>query len=405
MNSHKSLNSALAAAAFAAVAAFLLGATGDSRGRNGQDGDLASIAIHPVAEAILPSKGIALMLSSGPLDERGEPTADGTLSRLSLSSGRVLGTTEIGVAPTSIAILPDDSRIFVTVRGQVDDRGIPVAAGDLIAVNPLTGAVLWKRPSGLWPRAVVVDPVSRRLLVVNQGDPRGHGSLSVVDAMSGRELARFSSDTYSNAASIDVTKGLVFVTNRVSNSITVVDMRNLKLVQTVIIGPEPGSLMGVSVDNRRGRVIGLSSPPHVSGGDQPTVGTVTVLDELTGVTIRSTEIDQPTGMVVDASRGLAFVLGNFTLAAYRTDDGSLVWHREFDGRSGLLDLGPNGTVVVWSSDSHRLFILSEGNGSAVCALPLPDDIAALETVKDSDDVLVLGDDPPVLYHMNASCVT
>jgi YVTN family beta-propeller protein len=142
---------------------------------------------------------------------------DNTVSVLDGNRGAVLHTSAVGTNPTTLAVAARTGRVFVVNRGD----------GTVSVLDARTGAVLRTVAVGaIRPQAVsftnavdvVVDERDGRAVVLNGSarDRAGNhttGSVSVLDAGSGRLLRTVTVGRAPVAAAVDETTGRLFVVN------------------------------------------------------------------------------------------------------------------------------------------------------------------------------------------------
>jgi hypothetical protein len=69
--------------------------------------------------------------------------------------------------PTDMQVNPLTGHLLVTSIGAVDGRGNPLGDGILSVLDPTRGTVLRRIQVGILPGAMIADPRSRHLFVVN----------------------------------------------------------------------------------------------------------------------------------------------------------------------------------------------------------------------------------------------
>jgi YVTN family beta-propeller protein len=182
----------------------------------------------------------------------------GGLSLLDATSGAVLRS--IDLLRAQGAVMPDldvqglavDARtghVFVAWTGTY--QGEPMASG-VSMLNAATGAILKRIDVGVFPTAVVVDEqlghafVAHRDIVNGQGDPRGNGSLSVLDTTSGTEVDTIPVGWGPTAMALDAHTGLLLVANQSNQgtsqgTISIVRVRPRHALPTDPVRPARGA--------------------------------------------------------------------------------------------------------------------------------------------------------------------
>lgn len=159
-----------------------------------------------------------------------------------------------GAAPGGLALSPDGKRLFVALNlkhavamidlasravKELEAGSFPytvAAAGDRIFASnwggrkPLPG----DRTDGAFP--VVLD---------ERGIPAS-GTVTAFDAESGKRVADMDVGLHPSAMCVDAQRGRLFVANSNSDTISVIDTRALRVVETIRVGPFEGAPLGSS---------------------------------------------------------------------------------------------------------------------------------------------------------------
>ncbi len=143
---------------------------------------------------------------------------------------QVTGAIATGAGPRAIVMDPASKKAYVTLSGDDAVEVIDMKTGALF--NRIT---LFR---GDDPQELALTPDGKHLFVVNAGSD----SLSMIDTTSLVERARISVGRKPRSLLVDPTGRRVFVFNRFSNSISVVDISYKTVIATIATGPEP--LMG-----------------------------------------------------------------------------------------------------------------------------------------------------------------
>jgi len=208
------------------------------------------------------------------------------------------GAVPVGNSPVALAV--DERAGHVFVANQVD--------GTVSVLDARSGRVIRTVPVGTAPVAVAVDARTGRAFVVNSnvfptGTISGPSSVSVLDTHTGalvRTVAvgqrayTLAIDERAYTLAIDERANRVFVVNGDSDSVNVLDARTGQALHTIPAGLGPRS---IAVDAGAGRIF-------LARLD----GTVQVLDSRTGQLIRHlTAGTEPSAIALDARTGQLFV--------------------------------------------------------------------------------------------------
>ncbi len=173
--------------------------------------------------------------------------------------------------------------------------------GAIEMVDVRRGTILHATTTGLNPSSIAIDERSRRVFVSCSGplrpdgyEPRGRGSITVLDADTGRLVRTERGVHYPDQLAVDEASGRVFVLNlrRVLNSadqgltpvnrdtLGLLDARDGRLLRVLAPGaPGVGNAPSLGVDEALGRAFVLLND-----------GTVRALDATTGTTLWTTRI-------------------------------------------------------------------------------------------------------------------
>lgn len=188
------------------------------------------------------------------------------------ASSRTLRIVRVGRGPSVVVVARRAGRVFV---GNHDDATVSV-------LEAVSGAVRATIALGHYPIAAAVDERHGRVFFLNTDDrdalygPGSPGSVSVLDARSGRLLQTTLVGHGPGALAVDAVTGRVVVTNRGDQTVSVLDGTHGKLVRTVAIIGTPGA---VALDGWTGRAVVTSSGDGSSD--------VSVLDIRTGAVLRT----------------------------------------------------------------------------------------------------------------------
>ncbi len=217
-----------------------------------------------------------------------------------LAAGPVLATVRVGVHPIDLAVDARRGRVFVLNGG---DAG---GGGSVSVLDATTGRVRGTTPLGvvgvfdgfnLGQQALGVDSHTGRVFVLRAGkNPETDaGSVAVLDAASGRLLGTVGVGVHPLGLALDERTGRVFVANG-GGGVSVLDSATGRLLRTVPGLKGDGAL---AVDGRAGRVV-------VADGNA-----VGVLDAGTGALLRVAPLPaRACAIAVDSRAGLAVVAGS-----------------------------------------------------------------------------------------------
>jgi len=218
---------------------------------------------------------------------------------LDAGSGRVVRVLSLGrraFVPTTYgaplaAVDPRTGRVFVPTSRQLGSDGSPEGPGTVTVLDGRSGALLRTLPVGHAPLAVALDGRTRRVFVLNSGyqpTPQSttsvDGGLSVLDADSGRPLARMP-DEGGTTLAVDERTQRVFALE--GSVVDVLDAATGRRRARVVLSPPDFGYTGyyMAVDERAGRVlVGLEEGLGVPNG----IG----LDATTGAMLYSLDTQQ-----------------------------------------------------------------------------------------------------------------
>jgi YVTN family beta-propeller protein len=183
------------------------------------------------------------------------PLSNAFVSSLTLSrDGRYIYATQMGKTMGVLAIdttthlpaaffeLPDATMIpnalacsaqgllYIALSNAVNPGG----AGQLLALDPSTGAVLSTLPVGSTPTDVLLTPDGKTAITVNMGN----ASLSVLDLNSGSLLRTLTAEVSPNKAVL-TTDGRLFVTNKGNGTVSVLSLADGSRLARVKVGKGP----------------------------------------------------------------------------------------------------------------------------------------------------------------------
>jgi len=177
--------------------------------------------------------------------------------------GRVI---PVGAHPTSIVVDSATGRAFVLNEAGNSVSVIDTAGGTSIATVPV----------GVGPRALMVDARRSRVFVLSNAEqtvidgryvsymsPNRPGQVNALDASTGQKIWTRDVGMAPDDMALDAQGARVFVANRLSKTVSVLDTRTGRPVRTVRVRWDP---IAVVVDERTGHALVLSA----GGGSVPT---------------------------------------------------------------------------------------------------------------------------------------
>jgi YVTN family beta-propeller protein len=181
----------------------------------------------------------------------------GRLSMLDATSGAVLRSIDLlraqavampNVDVQGLAVDARSGHVFVAWTGTY--QGEPMATG-VSMLDAASGALLKRIDVGEFPTAVVVDEqlgkafVTHRDIINSDGDPRGNGSLSVLDTASGAVIDTIPVGWGPTAMALDAHTGLLLVANQsiqgIRGTISIVRVRPRHALPTDPVPPARGA--------------------------------------------------------------------------------------------------------------------------------------------------------------------
>jgi DNA-binding beta-propeller fold protein YncE len=331
--------------------ALAIGLVADRSGRPTSAGTTvakAPVGPNPVAVALAPEAGRVFVLSRGAVDATDNPLGPGTVSVLDAATGAVVGVVDVGIDPFAVAVDERAGRVFVVNRNPSGTVGV---------LDARDGHLLQTVHVGSWPQAVAVDEGAGRVLIANRGSTPRPGSVTVLDAYHGTVLGEIEVGAYPAAIAMDSRLGLAFVANFLGNTVSVLSTRDLRIVRTVRLGTEPGTVARLVVDESSGHLIAMSYPPRVTGGG-PTDGQVAIIDERNGAILKTVTLPNPTAMAENPRTGPILV-------SSATDQGGLL--TALDGRTEdrlwTTRVGADPDAIGVDAAADRLFVLGRDSGT------------------------------------------
>jgi YVTN family beta-propeller protein len=159
----------------------------------------------------------------------------GTVSVIDTETRKELTRIPVGKGPAQVGFTPDGKLAFVSLSGE-----------DKVAViDPATRRVIRKVSVGTVPIQVYATPDSRELLVANQGARNKPGkTVSVIDLETFKTAKPIETAPGTHGVTVDREGRYAYVTNTYANSVSVLDVKERKVVAVVPVGKGPN---GISV--------------------------------------------------------------------------------------------------------------------------------------------------------------
>lgn len=191
----------------------------------------------------------------------------GTIVILTSATTKSPSTSPIEVAANPIALAVDGQLGRAII---VSNSNAPGAAGTASVIDVHSKALVRVTTVGVNPQRVVIDPRSGHTLIVNYGDGTRvtPGSVSGLDTDSGALLWTTSVGVWPAMITVDAGLARAFVGNSGSGTVSVLDTRTGRVLQTIPVAM--GALMPVEIvdDARSGRVFVLLQPTRQDGPDR-----------------------------------------------------------------------------------------------------------------------------------------
>lgn len=142
----------------------------------------------------------------------------GSVSVVSLETGKVTSTIQIEGCPNAIAITPAGESVYATTMNYGYSNGRYWFAGSVAVIDSKTASLTATIPVGTYPTGVTVSSDGTTVYVTNEGS----GTVSVIDVASGKVIDTISvgRSPWETAVSLDGTNA--YVTNILDNTVTVI---------------------------------------------------------------------------------------------------------------------------------------------------------------------------------------
>ena len=225
------------------------------------------VGTHPAHVVVSPDGRLAYVTNGG----------DNTVSVIDTSAQRVVATIPVGKSPHGLRISPDGKQVYVAnLKGgtvsvidtvsQKEVAQVPAGKGPaqvgftpdgqlafvslseenaVAVIDPATRKVIRKVAVGTVPIQLYATPDSRTLLVANQGTPGKPGkTVSMIDLESFKVTKTVATGAGAHGVAVDRDGRYAYVTNTYANSVSVLDIKDRKVVASVRVEKGPN---GISV--------------------------------------------------------------------------------------------------------------------------------------------------------------
>lgn len=146
-------------------------------------------------------------------------TLSATVSMVDVTKGALLRTIPVGKNPVALAVDERAARIIVIARGPIDGAGVALGNGTITEVDAVSGRIVRTAAVGRNPSAVAVDAPHGRVIVASMGviDTRGNydgaGRVTELDERTGATLRSVAVGIAPQYLALDERAGRVVVTS------------------------------------------------------------------------------------------------------------------------------------------------------------------------------------------------
>lgn len=252
------------------------------------------------------------------VNKNGDGAGAGTVTVIATLDKRVLSTIPVGVAPVYAIATPDSKYIFVLNRGGNNVSVISTASNQVLGNIPIgSSADFTDRPVN---NPMYFDSRNQRLYVVNSND----GTLSAFDtstlpaipaAVPGSPVPLFqlgapAPKPVSVVALSDGSR--VYVANSGTNTVSVLNARNLTLTKTIAVGSNPVG-MAVSADNSKVYAVNFGDPTKAPTGSEVGTSIIRTSDDSIVLTILPPYQDAVKCTAVPWAANTAYTIDSFVI--------------------------------------------------------------------------------------------
>lgn len=330
-----------------------------------------NVGQNPVAAAVDNGTGHVFVLDLGPINRIGNPTNSGRVSMFSEHSTVILRTTRVGFDPNAVVVDSPLEHVFVVNGGSYSASGVHSHAGTVSILNSRTGNLLRTVRVGVYPAAAAVADHGARVLVVNRGAQGFRGSVSILDARRGFVVRTVPVGVYPVAVAVDDNLDEAYVTNRVSNTVSVIDPLSGRLRATVHLGSAPGTVTREAVDVPARRDYVASPAPRVEGRGEMGAGHVTVIDAETDRVLRTLTVPNPSDIDSDGRLGRVYIAVTRRSAGFiralEVKTGAALWTHPVGLDPIAIGIDQRAArVLVINRRSQTVAVLDARSGRTVC---------------------------------------
>lgn len=151
-------------------------------------------------------------------------SGDNTVSVIDTALNAVVATVPVGIAPIGVAVGPDDQRVIVANSG----------SGTLTIINAVTNGVVTNVPICADPRFIDIAPDGKVWVACFSAN-----TVAVFDPVTGTVIAVIPVGAGPNAVRINPAGTFAYVTNSLSNTVTVISTLSFTPVTTIAVGITP----------------------------------------------------------------------------------------------------------------------------------------------------------------------
>ena len=174
--------------------------------------------------------GLTLRPGTNELWATNRPTnAPGTITRIDVTTGKVIGsplqtTGKAGDRPNNIEFTEDGKWAYAVNTGSKATEVTVIDAEKFVVVKQ----IVQDATVGRAPHAIVFEPVTRRMFIVNKDSP----TLSVISTRTNEVLGYFTIGAEPHGVQLGP-DGMVYATAKKGNRIAVIDPKSLQVVRTI----------------------------------------------------------------------------------------------------------------------------------------------------------------------------